>query len=324
MSKVKDKIAALRAPKPKGRKPVQVRSQAAAEAVKRGWRLEDAIRTVSARTFALADEVEAAQDATASTARKVRDIAAKLPAIEAQRPADAHAVAALIAKWQADYQARCDGIWAEYLTAAEKVTDDAEHDAVVDATFDGLEAAKAIYDMDRTEALPDSLPTTDSIMQEWDREKAAITAAWHERHSHYRTDAAYDAGYDRYSAAWDAAEDRAQARWDAADDHEVRVAQFIERYGLADDDKVAVAMRGMSEAILALRIQYIEADAQPPAPFDGYCEFYLDHDDEVKIGGLTVDEFVDAYMVALRDVGRTPSVRFESATTTMEIGGGHG
>lgn len=54
---IREKIAATKAPKAK-RKPVQVNSQAAAEAVKRGWRTQDAIRDVNARTLALAEIVE--------------------------------------------------------------------------------------------------------------------------------------------------------------------------------------------------------------------------------------------------------------------------
>lgn len=55
---VRDKLAKVRAAKPKGRKPVQAGNAAAAASVRRKWKLEDAVRDVNARTMALADIVE--------------------------------------------------------------------------------------------------------------------------------------------------------------------------------------------------------------------------------------------------------------------------
>jgi hypothetical protein len=71
MPTIREKIAATKAPQRK-RKPVQVNSQAAAEAVKRHWRMEDAVRDVNARTMALANVVETIPGAAEAVAQEER------------------------------------------------------------------------------------------------------------------------------------------------------------------------------------------------------------------------------------------------------------
>jgi hypothetical protein len=54
----REAIARIRAKQPKGRTAVQVNNQAQADAVRRRWKTEDSINTLTAQTMAIADAVE--------------------------------------------------------------------------------------------------------------------------------------------------------------------------------------------------------------------------------------------------------------------------
>lgn len=160
-------------------------------------------------------------------------------------------------------------------------------DAAADRLFDAFHAADVTH-LYRWHD-PIAVVSSDDVMAEWERARAALNMYWEERRTYYNTDAALDAGYERFSAGWDAQLAYAQARWEAAKAHEDRIAPYPPE---------AKDTRELSEMILRLQFRALAAGIKLTGPFDGPCAFTLSNG-ESMIGGLRHPAFVKAYNVLL-------------------------
>lgn len=301
---------------PVKRAAVQAPNAAAAQRIKFDRGVVTAIRDTNARVGALADAVEKVQSETvarvgrmtAKAVRAAKAAAAQQPqAAPAPAPVNPEQVAAILAKWEAEREADRDRCYEEYLdaySAAEAVGDKALMDALTDGWYETREAIEWLFTDKWSAALPppDTLPTSDSLTEEWDREKAAMNAAWKEQSECYWTEAALDAGYERFSAKWDAAWERYSARWDAARARENAATAHEDRMEFATDHvknaKDLPDLAKLSELIFKLQLAAIDGGQKLPAPFDGACAFTLDDKNYFLTGGLPWAQAIDELVAA--------------------------